>query len=380
MRVAFVLAFIAATGATGVAVAIALPDAGLPVLASAPEPVLVLEPQALAPAELAAPDAPVETPALEPVSLRASALTLPAPVAAVPRHLLLPDGALVSTLLPERSAPQGDGIILPPSLAPADAAAPFVVPSVLDRRFETPGFPWEVAPPATPAPVAPHAERAFVPPAAAGGADPTVLWSGGLVLGAATVLGVVLYHRIRPHAALENETRKLIFDAVCATPGLGVHEISKVAGVSYSTATYHLERLIAAGMIVMTPDGNKLCYYKNGGAFSESERRILPLLKNEEAAKLFEAILAQPGTYRAALAEQLGVTATTINWHLRRLREAGLVDETRAGRSAHLFARVDALRPTFLALASKVEPSEPSIAEKLRAYAVRGESAGVGAA
>ena len=125
-------------------------------------------------------------------------------------------------------------------------------------------------------------------------------------------------------------------------------------------------------MIVMTPDGNKLCYYKNGGAFTESERRILPLIKNEEAAKLFEAILTQPGTYRAALAEQLGVTATTINWHLRRLRDAGLVDETRTGRSAHLFAKVDALRPIFLALATKVETTEPATAAKLRDYAIPG--------
>lgn len=381
MRVAFLVALIAATGASGVAVAIALPDVGVPVLDSAPQPVLVVEPQA--PAPVASPVAPVDVPDLAPVALRASALPLPdaaavVPIAAVPRHLLLPDGALVSTLLPEGGAPLGDGMVLH---APASAPS-FSPPPAIERRFETPGFPWEVAstPTPAPAPVATQAQRAFAPPPAAGGATPTMLWTGGLALGAVAALGVVLYHRIRPHAALENETRKLIFDAVCATPGLGVHEISKVAGVSYSTATYHLERLIAAGMIVMTPDGNKLCYYKNGGAFSESERRILPLLKNEEAAKLFEAILAQPGTYRAALAEQLGVTATTINWHLRRLRDAGLVDETRAGRSAHLFARVEALRPTFLALASKVEPSEPSIAEKLRAYAVRGESAGVGAA
>ncbi|HEX8117794.1 MAG TPA: winged helix-turn-helix domain-containing protein, partial [Pyrinomonadaceae bacterium] len=65
--------------------------------------------------------------------------------------------------------------------------------------------------------------------------------------------GFALYHRIRPNAALENETRKLIFESVCVEPGLGVHAIAQKASVSYSTATYHLERLVAAGMIVMTP-------------------------------------------------------------------------------------------------------------------------------
>ena len=181
--------------------------------------------------------------------------------------------------------------------------------------------------------------------------------------------GVALYTRIRPTSALENETRKQIFEAVCHAPGMGVHAIAKSAGVSYSTTAYHLERLVEAGMIVMTPDGNKLCYYKNGGAFTETERRLLPILKNEEATRLLEAILESPGTYRAALAGRLGVTATTINWHLKRLREAGLVEEVRAGRNAYLYPRTGALRESLCALALKVGASDVAVAERLRRYA-----------
>jgi predicted transcriptional regulator len=190
------------------------------------------------------------------------------------------------------------------------------------------------------------------------------------------LLGVALYHRIRPHAALENDTRKVIFDAVCAQPGLGVHTLSKRAGVSYSTATYHLERLVLAGMLVMTPDGNKLCYYKNGGAFSEHERKIIPILKNEEATKLLEAILDSPGTYRAALAERLGVTATTINWHLKRLREAGLIEERRVGRNAFLHARTDALGAALQTLATKLGPGEDMVAARLCRFTAAAGSSG----
>lgn len=215
-------------------------------------------------------------------------------------------------------------------------------------------------------PAAPHRAASLV-------AEPTTtrtaaLAAGGAVAGILALVGFALYHRIRPNAALENDTRKAIFDAVCANPGLGVHAIAQLAGVSYSTTTYHLERLVNAGMLVMTPDGNKLCYYKNGGAFTESERKILPILKNEEAAKLLEAILDTPGTYRAALAERLGVTATTINWHLRRLREAGLVHETRQGRNAYLFANTDAIRTSIASLAQKLSEKDASVADRLRRY------------
>lgn len=181
--------------------------------------------------------------------------------------------------------------------------------------------------------------------------------------------GVALFTRIHRHSELENGTRKGIFDAVCVQPGMGVHAIASLAGVSYSTACYHLERLVAAGMLVMTPDGNKLRYYKNGGAFTEAERKILPLLKNAEASRVLDEIAAKPGTYRAELAERLGVTPTTINWHLKRLRDAGLVDEVRRGRNAFLYARFDALRESLAGLAAKVGASEPSVAQKLRLYA-----------
>jgi predicted transcriptional regulator len=304
------------------------------------------------------------------VAPRAPAPSAPAGSGDAP-ILLLPDGfAFLAT--GERGASDSLHLgaaplpaLLPPALAPAAA----LLPAGTVRA--TPG-----AAPQGPAPVAAATDGATAQTAASHayvssprlGAAQAALAAGAAV-GLAALAGVALYHRIRPHAALENDTRKAIFDAVCTSPGLGVHVIAQKAGVSYSTATYHLERLVAAGMIVMTPDGNKLCYYKNGGAFTETERRILPLVKNDEAAKLLEAILDTPGTYRAALAERLGVTATTINWHLRRLREAGLIDEIRQGRNAYLTVRVAAARESFLSLAAKVEGTDAPVADRLRRFA-----------
>ena len=391
MRLPFLVAMLAGLGSCGVAVAVPMLELA-PVEASVSvetplAPILVLD---------ARPSAVLAQPAsqtgedLVASAKRVLAFEDAGRIDALPRHLLLPDGALVvSSIAPaDGEMPLTRGLMLreSPARAPEPVGKPLTIPAAHLARMEDPGVSTYVtgrrASAPEPAPLAkPHV---FEPQTLAASGDARAYWAaGGLAfIGAATVLGFALYHRIRPNAALENETRKTIFDAVCAQPGLGVHEIGRLAGVSYSTATYHLERLVGAGMIVMTPDGNKLCYYKNGGAFTETERRILPLVKNEEAAKLFEAIVESPGTYRAALAERLGVTATTINWHLRRLREAGLVDETRAGRSAHLYAKIDTMRPMFSTLALKVEASEPIIAERLRRYA--GETSatktGVGAA
>ncbi|GEM_PF-3237921 len=283
--------------------------------------------------------------------------------------LLLPDGfAFLAPGAPAQDALRLDAAPLaaPRVAAPVLAAPRPAAPETLGVAAAAPQRAPSAAssPSTTSASVA--AAHAFV---AAPRVDAAGAAAAGAAIGVAALLGFALYHRIRPHATLENDTRKAIFEAVCKCPGLGVHVIAERAGVSYSTATYHLERLVAAGMIVMTPDGNKLCYYKNGGAFTEAERRILPLVKNDEAAKLLEAILDTPGTYRAELAERLGVTATTINWHLRRLREAGLIDEIRQGRNAYLTVRVAAIRESFLSLALKVEGTDGPAADRLRRFA-----------
>jgi DNA-binding transcriptional ArsR family regulator len=176
---------------------------------------------------------------------------------------------------------------------------------------------------------------------------------------------LALYHRIRGNSTLDNATRKTIYDAVCATPGLGVQEIAHLAGVTYSTTSYHLDRLIEAGMVVMSGNGNRLRYYKNGGQISEEERRLLPILENAEVCRILEAILDRPYTYRAALAERLGVSTTTINWHLKRLLELGLVRETREGRSAHLFVDRQKVAMAIGGLSQKM-PAMPDPARRLQ--------------
>lgn len=164
----------------------------------------------------------------------------------------------------------------------------------------------------------------------------TVAAASAVAIGALLALWP-LYHRLRGAETLESATRKRVYDVVCTRAGAGVAEVALKAGVSYSTATYHLDRLVEAGMLVASDEGAKLRYYKNG-TLNEADRKLVPLLENAEVMRLLTLIRENPGTYRAALADALNVTTTTINWHLKRLTQAGLVREERKGRSAHLYA------------------------------------------
>lgn len=239
----------------------------------------------------------------------------------------------------------------------------FAAPLRPEHREELLALPADGAP-ASPAPgPAPAARAAPLASQSAGPATEslavaqTALLAATLVLGALVLGPLALYSKIRRDATLLNDTRRGVYDAVVAQPGLSIQEVARRGAISHSTAAYHLDRLAAAGLVVATADGNKVRYYRNGGRFTEQERRLLPCLENAETVRVLEAVLQRPWTYRAEIAELLGITATTVNWHLRRLFACSVLTEAREGRSAYLFVERAGLAQACAGLLDKTPPS-----------------------
>ncbi|HVL47499.1 MAG TPA: helix-turn-helix domain-containing protein [Candidatus Thermoplasmatota archaeon] len=175
------------------------------------------------------------------------------------------------------------------------------------------------------------------------------LWTGAGVLVALVVrdalggwaaagAGLALYNRLNRSATFDNETRRRIFDQVRALPGVCIADIASSVGVSHSTASYHLDKLVEFSLVTSTIDGNKVRFFVNGGAFTEEERRMLAVLDNAETRRVLDAIVKNPWCYRAELTALLGVSSPTVNWHLDRLEAAGLVIENKTGRNRFLYA------------------------------------------
>lgn len=184
-----------------------------------------------------------------------------------------------------------------------------------------------------------------------------IAWAATHIAPEAALLGgaLALYTRIQREEHFENDTRKRIFDHVRGSPGNSISQIATASGVSHSTASYHLDRLVEFNLLTPTQDGNKVRYFVNGGIFTEEDRRVLAVLSNAETRRVLGTILANPGSYRAELSNLLGVSSPTVNWHLTRLLQARLVREESRGRNRYLFS--DALRVGSLLadLTDKVE-------------------------
>lgn len=208
-----------------------------------------------------------------------------------------------------------------------------------------------------------------------GGPDGSQGGSGGALaamavmaalVGAPLVGGAALYHRIRSNHTLNNKTRQAVYDAVVRNPGIGVNDAARAAGCSYSTAAYHLERLVEERLLVASEDGRRARFFKNGGAFSQGEREFIPVLQSDECMAVMQVIVENPWCYRAEVAQKLGVSGPTVNWHLKRLMKVGVVKEMREGRVSYLYADKKLLAQLGANLIGKV-PEE--LVAKLRSGA-----------
>lgn len=137
----------------------------------------------------------------------------------------------------------------------------------------------------------------------------------------------LLYRRLSREKSLANPTRVTVFERILACPGITAGALARSVSIDRHTALHHLDVLCGFGMIEGRRVGARLRYYRNGGVFSEDEKRAHVALADPKARAVLLARLRSPGSSVAGLAQSLGVPKSTALWHLQRMRRLGVVRE-----------------------------------------------------
>lgn len=136
-------------------------------------------------------------------------------------------------------------------------------------------------------------------------------------------------------SALRHETRRAIFQLVARTPGLNKRQIASRIGIERSTAHHHLERLEAYDLVVLLPgarqDDEVLCFHPDHAHLWEAEETRL-LYGQAPLRHVALYIYEDPGATTEEVAEALEAAPRTIQEHLARLRDLGLVEMHRFRR------------------------------------------------
>lgn len=167
-------------------------------------------------------------------------------------------------------------------------------------------------------------------------------------------LAVPLYARIAPSELLDNAVRRRVHGHIGAQPGADVKGTAEAVQVSWSTAAYHLARLEREGVVTSRRAGRSKRFFMNGGQVTGSAEAI-GLLRNPTSHAIAQLVAARPGLMQKEIGAALRLPPSTVSWHMRRLRDLGVVREERRWRRAEYHAG-----PLWQELAGTVRP-EPAM-------------------
>jgi predicted transcriptional regulator len=147
------------------------------------------------------------------------------------------------------------------------------------------------------------------------------------------------------------ESRTEIERYVTHNPGSHFNAIVDALDQATGQVQHHLSRLVREDRLDRAALYGRTHYYPTG--YDQWEREALALLRRETARSIVVRLLAEDGRRPAALADDLGVARSTVEYHLGRLTDSDVVEKRRddAGRvtvhirrpqaTAHLLSAVD---------------------------------------
>lgn len=123
---------------------------------------------------------------------------------------------------------------------------------------------------------------------------------------------------------LNQTTRMQIYNFIKNNPGINFRGICNSLTLPIGVAQYHLAVLTKGGLISNRRDGRNKRYFESK-KFSSTEKKIISVLRQETAAKILAILHNDESASHGNLAQRLNISSQALTWHMKRLKESGLV-------------------------------------------------------
>jgi predicted transcriptional regulator len=155
-----------------------------------------------------------------------------------------------------------------------------------------------------------------------------ILISSGFLL---FIIGSFFFQRINRAVKLNNARRKMIYERVQQNPGIHFSALMKDLDLKPGVASYHINRLEKMELIKSYQDGMYRRFYlfedkvETKIMLSDLQKMILITVKDE------------PGISQVDISRMIGRSKMVINYHVRFLRDLGILIMEREGRKTHCY-------------------------------------------
>lgn len=138
---------------------------------------------------------------------------------------------------------------------------------------------------------------------------------------------------------LELDSRRRLFEFLEAYPGLHLRELERQLGMDVRALRHHLDFLEKHDAVTSVREEGYVRYYPRSweeGYFRErigaSEKRVLALLRQQIPLQIVLLLVDREEARTEELQEAVGIAASTLSYHLKKLRGRGLVTYRRRQR------------------------------------------------
>lgn len=126
----------------------------------------------------------------------------------------------------------------------------------------------------------------------------------------------------------ENRNRRDLYQYIVAHPGVTAADMTKEIGMNMGTLRYHLLILTLNHRIVIHRDNGKfLRYFKNSGAYTDSEKVLLSLIRRKPLQKIVIALIEKQRLSDPDLAKELNISEKSIYRHIAELQEKDILEK-----------------------------------------------------
>jgi len=149
---------------------------------------------------------------------------------------------------------------------------------------------------------------------------------------------IPLYTRIQKEDVLDQFVRGQIFGFIKTNPGVHYNQIRRGMDIKNGTLSYHLSVLEKTELIKSRREGLKYrAFYPTGMKFPQNERFRLTELQ----ISILDIIKQRNGINQKEIAKEIGKKPQTVNYNIKVLKQADLIELVRKGRKTICFPKDD---------------------------------------
>ncbi len=191
--------------------------------------------------------------------------------------------------------------------------------------------------------------------------------AGAIAIGTLAAAGMLLTSRYATaKEVLKKPQRAMLFGCIKGNPGVNLKQLSEDFDMKTSTVLWHIRKLEAADLVrSQKANGLRVFYPVAGGIAAKRLGLAVAALSNPNATRILDYIAVNPGIAQKNLVSNLGINAGTVRWHLRKLKDMGLMAELSHGRMCSYYTTelgIKALKQAH-GLSSEVKPVPEFVSE-----------------